>query len=260
MLLFGGLLALRYAMSIRPSLLRAMFVGVFVMAYIGVFFSFSRGSWLGGLLVWAGVTALYPKLMRRLTILAVGAMLVGGVVFTSNLLTYANTRLEDTDTAEGRVLSANTQLNMVEQKPFLGWGYFSYDLYDEQFKQRVGNIAVRDSQTSHNQFLLMTTELGVIGLALYLFPIAWWLLLSVKVVRRLPEDGMRSRQLVVMLWLLLLHLFIVNNFMEMFESYLFGTTIWWMALGLIASMIYPYLKPSDIGVPKWADEPMARLS
>jgi O-antigen ligase len=257
-LLFFGIIALRYAIVARDALTRAVFVGIFGLAYVGVFFSFSRGSWLGGLLVWIGMMALYPKLFRRLTIAGIVLGAIAGVTLLSSVLTFADTRLQDTDTAQGRILGANTQINMIEARPFFGWGYYSYDTYDEQFKQRVGYIAVRQDQTSHNQFLLIMAEMGVAGLVLYLFPAVWWLLLSAKVMRRLPEGGFHSWRMVAMLWLLILHHFVVNNFMEMIESYLFGTTIWWMALGLISALLYPYLRSDDVGAPKWASQPIAR--
>jgi len=259
-LLFFGIIVLRYAITARSALTRALLVGVFGLAYVGVFFSFSRGSWLGGLLVWAGLMVLYPQLFRRLTVAIVVLGVVVGATLFSSLLTFADTRLQDAETAQGRIIGAATQINMIEARPFFGWGYFSYDLYDEQFKQRVGNIAIRNAQTSHNQFLLIGAEMGAVGLVVYLFPLVWWLLLSFKATRRLPAKGFLSWQLVVMLWLLLLHHFVVNNFMEMIESYLFGTTIWWMALGLIAALLYPHLRPSDYEVPTWANQPLVRSS
>jgi hypothetical protein len=88
--------------------------------------------------------------------------------------------------------------------------------------------------------------------------VVWWLLLSFKVWRRLPQQGFLSWQLLAMLWLVMLDHATVNNFMEMFESYPFGTTIWWMALGLIASMVSTHLKPGDVGVPRWIDPPETR--
>ncbi len=91
----------------------------------------------------------------------------------------------------------------------------------------------------------------MLGLGLYIFPIVWWLLMSRKVWRRMPERGLLSWRLLAMLWLLLLDHFVVSSFMEMIHSNLFGTTIWWMAQALIASLIYPYVQSADLSVPKW---------
>jgi O-antigen ligase len=256
-LLFFGLMTLRYALLTRNRLTQLACFAIFGLAYVGVLFSFSRGSWLGALVVWGGLMVLYPRQIRRTTFAMLGVAIVAMAMLPS-LLNYTSTRLEDADTAEGRILGATTQLNMIEQRPFFGWGYYNYDVYDEQFKQRVGNLAIRDSQTSHNQFLLIASELGLGGLLLYLLPPAWLLLLSIKVGRRMPMDGFRSRPFLVMLWLVLLHHVIVNNFMEMFESYLFGTTIWWIALGLIAAIVYPYVLPQDVDMPAWTKPRTAR--
>jgi O-antigen ligase len=251
-LVFMALLMLQHARQRTGGIRRGLLMFGVSLAFVSVFFSFSRGSWLGGVLVWVGLIFVYPRMMLRFTSLAlIGGSLVAIVLLPSQL-TYAGQRLENETTAEGRLLQAVTQIKMIRAKPLSGWGFFNYDHFDEQFKGRVGNFAVRyQDQTSHNTFLLIITELGFPGLLLYLFPAFWWLLLTRKVWRRLPEHGFRSWHLLAILWLLMLDHFTVNNFMEMIQSYPLGTTIWWLALGLIASLVYPYLKPSDLGAPQW---------
>jgi O-antigen ligase len=111
---------------------------------------------------------------------------------------------------------------------------------------RVGNVpAIYHGVPSHNTFLTIMAELGVIGLGLYLFPVIWWLFLSSKAGRRLPSHGFLSWRLLVLLWLLMLHMFIVNNSMDM-QFFVFGTTVWWMALGLIANLVDSPRKPGEI--------------
>jgi O-antigen ligase len=144
---------------------------------------------------------------------------------------------------------------MIEQKPLTGWGYGTYDLYDEQFRTRVGNLATDQEKTSHDTWLTIMAEQGIPAFLLYIFPTIWWLLLTVRVWRRLPENGFMNRRLLALLWLLILDHLIVSSFMDMVRFNLFGTTIYWMALGIIASMIYPYLEPGDIGVPRWIHRP-----
>jgi O-antigen ligase len=250
-LIFLSLIMLQYAMQQKSRLITLIGLANFSLAYFCVFFSFSRGSWLGGMLVLLGLLMLYPRLMMRwLAVAAVAAIIVAGSFFSSEL-SYAYTRLNDEDTAQGRVLGAATAIGLIEQKPWFGWGFGNYDVYDEQFKTRALDFATREDQTSHNTFLLIASEMGVLGLALYIFPIVWWLLMSRKAWRRMPDRGLLSWRLLAMLWLLLLDHFVVSNFMEMVHSNLFGTTIWWMAQALIASLIYPYIQSADLSVPKW---------
>jgi O-antigen ligase len=250
-LIFLALILFQYAMQKRSRGVRVLALANFSLAYFCVFFSFSRGSWLGGVLVLMGMVFLYPKVIISwgATAVMVG-LLVVGTLFGSEL-SYANQRLNDEDTAQGRVLGASTAYGLISSKPLFGWGFGNYDVYDEQFKVRALNLAVREDQTSHNTFLLIASEMGIIGLFLYLFPTFWLLSLSRKVWRRMPNHGFLSWGLLALLWLLILDHFTVSNFMEMIHSNLFGTSIWWIAHALIASLIYPYVQERDVGVPDW---------
>ena len=250
-LILFSLILLQYALQGRDRLVRVVALAIFSLAYVCIFFSFSRGSWGGSLLVLAGLTALYPLVMIRWGIVAVVAATLAAGLLMSSELSFASQRLGDEDTAQGRVLGASTALSMIAVKPIFGWGFGNYDVYDEQYKSRALNLAVREDQTSHNTFLLIATEMGVVGLALYLAPTLWLLLMSLKVRRRISADSFLGRRLLVMLWLLLAHHFIVSNFMEMIHSNLFGTSIWWITHALIASLVTPYLTARDAGLPAW---------
>lgn len=251
-LIFLALFVLHYARTSTSRVVRALLVCTFAFAFLCVFFSFSRGSWLGGLLVWAGLIFVYRGPMLRLTVVAVIVMSVLSSTLLATQLPFALERLQDEGTAEGRVVQNVAALNMIQRKPWLGWGFSAYDLYDEQFNGRVADIAARPrEQTSHNTFLLISAELGVPALLLYVFPVGWWLARSRKVWHRLPRAGFQSWHLVAILWLLVVDHFTVNNFMAMFDAYPFGTTVWWLALGLIASQVTPYLKQHDTNPPRW---------
>lgn len=251
-LIFLSLFLFQYGMQSKSRWLRAVFLLTFSLAFFCVFLSFSRGSWLGGLLVWMGLMLVYPKVMLRWTVVAlIVGLVLGGTLLVSEI-SWASTRLNDEDTAEGRILGGAKSVQMIAEKPWTGWGYGTYDFYDEQFRTRVGNLATSQDKTSHNTYLTLMAEMGVLAFLIYLFPMLWWLVLSRKAWRRLPRSGFLSWHLLAMLWLLMLDHFAVSNFMDMIRFNLFGTTIWWMALGLIAGLVYPYLEPSDIGAPRWA--------
>lgn len=250
-LLFFALLLLQYGLQSGSRLVRIVAMATIGLAFFGVFFSFSRGSWLGGAIVFAGLLLIYPHYIARMaaTLLIVGSLL--GPIILAEQLSWATTRLHDEHTAQGRVVGAATTIGMIRERPWFGWGFDTYDLYDERFKTRVANLAVRQEETSHNTYLLIIAELGVIGLLIYALPTIWWLTLSVRVRWRLPRSGPQSWQLLALLWLLLLDHFVVSNFMDMIQANLFGTTIWWLALGLVANLVAPHLQPGDIGSPRW---------
>jgi O-antigen ligase len=143
---------------------------------------------------------------------------------------------------------------MFRAKPVFGWGFGTYDRYDWQFMERVGNAAPTswDVQhgTSHNTYITILAETGVVGFFFLFLPLIWWLVLSIKVLPRLPRQGFWSWRLLVVLWLPILFYLISTQVMDMrFFWYQIG--VWWMLLGLIASLVQTYLRPGDLGAPHW---------
>lgn len=261
-LIFLSLLLFQYAMHCGPGRVRTVLLSVFALALLCVFFTFSRGSWLGALVVLMGLISLYPKVVIRLTIaVTVCAVLV--YLISSNILAsevaFAGERLGYSNTVDARLVGNNASILMIEEKPWFGWGYGNYDFYNYQFKVRIFNIVAGNDggATSHNTYLTVMAELGVIAFLVYVFPLGYWLGLSFKTWRRLPQDGFWSRNLLIMLWLLILDHIIVSNLMDMIRFNQFGTTVWWMAMGLVANMVYPYLRPGDI-ITNWMHQAIER--
>jgi O-antigen ligase len=64
-------------------------------------------------------------------------------------------------------------LQLAEQKPILGWGYGSFDRVKNTSElTAAGGISIKYllESTSHNSYLTMLVETGVIGLLLYALP------------------------------------------------------------------------------------------
>jgi len=253
-LMFLSLLLFQYAMNRKSRGLRLVVLFTVSLAFFCVFLSSSRGSWLGGLAVLIGLIFIYPRVAIRLTaVLVILAYILSNSVLAGQV-DWAEERLtgeSGTRSAEWRVTSSRASLAMIEAKPLWGWGYGNYDLYDHRFHTRVGNVAVSHDGTSHNAYLTIMAETGVITFLSYIFPLGWWLMSSIKTWRRLPKDGFWSWPLLAMLWLVVLDHVIVSNFMDMVRASPFGTTMWWMVLGLIGNMVDPYLKRGSIGTPSW---------
>lgn len=225
------------------------FLGV-AFAFFLVFFSFSRGSWLGAIPVWLGLYILHPKLMRRLSL--IGSIALVPLLALGPLADYssfAEERLFTETTAEGRVIGGAATFRMIQEKPVFGWGYRNHELYDEQFRDRVLGLVDGREQSSHNTYLLIAAEMGILGLILYYLPVALLLYLTVKHWHRLSVSQATGRSLVLMLWLLILDHALAALFTDLIQSVFFNTTIWWLVLGLIANAIdavrYPVISSQD---------------
>lgn len=207
-------------------------------AFFLVFFSFSRGSWLGAIPVWLGLYILHPKLMRRLSL--IGSIALVPLLALGPLAEYssfAEQRLLSESTAEGRVIGGAASFRMIQEKPVFGWGYRNHERYDEQFRGRVIGLVNSKEQSSHNTYLLIAAEMGIPGMIMYYLPAGLLLYLTFKYWRRLPDKQMGGKSLVVMLWLVIFDHALVGLFTDMIQSNFFNTTVWWLILGLIANAL-----------------------
>jgi O-antigen ligase len=236
-----GLLILQSALNHDLSNRRRRFYYVlFALSYFMIFFSFSRGSWLAGLVVFMGLGLIYRQFIVRFTLAVVPLV---AILLTVGLLStyteWASQRFYS-DRSEEAALSRlpiyYASYRMFEEKPLLGWGYGNFDHFDRLFQERVSGLinAVKD-HASHNLYLTIVAEQGIVGIFFYLMPMFWWLALSIKAYSKLPAEGFWSRKLLVIFWLLLLFHIIVNNFSNMRVVY--GLGLWWITLGFIAVMV-----------------------
>ena len=124
---------------------------------------------------------------------------------------------------------------MFEQKPLTGWGFDNFDRYDREFQSEVGDFIPEKDHASHNVYLTLLAEQGLVGWLLFLGPAIWLLVRTVRVFSSLPRTGLASRKLVVLLWAVLAAHVTVNNFSNM--RVVFGLGQWWLVLGLIATLV-----------------------
>jgi O-antigen ligase len=239
-LIFCATLLFHAAMNRKPDLVRALFLSVCGLSAVCVFLSLERAAWLGAVFAIAGLLVLYPGPMLRLISIGVVVMIVLGAGPLSNQMAAASGRIGQQQQIDDRVVVSDAMVQMTQIKPVFGWGYGTLNQNLQQYYQRVGDAAIaKGFVTSHNTYLTILVELGLVGFLLYLFPTVWWLVLTVRVWQRMPRAGLWSRSLLAVLWLATLSSFIVSNFMDM-RFFPIGLTLWWMALGLIANLVQPY--------------------
>ena len=238
--LFCGLYILALGLTNRVVMRRAGAVFLFALALLMVFLTYSRASWIAG-----GTAAVGALLLARRSLTQILAVIVPVALFLgisgvlSGPIDMARNRLES-EAAEESALSrlpiVYASLRMFEEQPSLGWGYENFDRFDREYQRPVGNIvAPEKDHASHNVYLTLLVEQGVVGLVLFCGPAVWWLARTRSRWRYLPRDGTTGRTLVGALWLVLAAHFIVNNFSRMQVPFGFG--IYWLTLGLIASLV-----------------------
>lgn len=241
-LVLSAVILIHSGINQKSSLIRwASFVTAGICA-IFAFLSLERAAWLGGVLVTIGLICLHPKVMLRLLLIGAFVMAILGTGILSSHLALSVDRFSESDPVFDRLVVFDAMLQMTEMKPILGWGYETLDQNIQRYYRQVGKAYISSRLvTSHNTYMTILTELGLAGFLLYMFPVAWWFILSLRVWRRMAKVGFWSRSLLGALWLMMVFNFTVSNFMDM-RWFPVGVTLWWLVLGLIANMVYPYLK------------------
>jgi O-antigen ligase len=234
--LAAGAFALHAAATEPRRRVRIALRLVFGAAVLMAVLTFSRGVWLAAVVVVAAMVIVHPRQVQRVAVMAVPlliALSLTGAV--SGQIETIQNRLQSEETALERLPIALASWRMFEQKPLTGWGFDNFDRYDREFQSEVADFIPEKDHASHNVYLTLLAEQGLVGWMLFLAPAMWLLVRTVRVFSSLPRTGLVSRKLVVVLWGVLAAHVTVNNFSNM--RVVFGLGQWWLVLGLIATLV-----------------------
>lgn len=242
--LFCGVFVLHAGLSAgRAAIHRIWSLPLFVLAMVMVFMTFSRATWLAATLAVLGTLYIYRRFAARvLAILAVVVIFALASGLLTEQLQFARQRLrseQSEESALSRLPIMYAAVQMFEAKPLFGWGYESFDRFDRRFQGTVANLVYPGKDhASHNLYLTILAEQGIVGITLFLAPVVYWLFKTRSAVSKMPSSGFLSRRLMAILWLVILAHVVVNNFSRMQIS--FGLGLWWLTLGVIASVVDRY--------------------
>ncbi|PKN86659.1 MAG: hypothetical protein CVU46_07090 [Chloroflexi bacterium HGW-Chloroflexi-8] len=225
------------AMDQKSGLVRTIFIAMSGVSVIGIFLSMERAAWLAGALILVGLFWLYPKIMLRFLIISAVLLLFLGELFFSKYASRVADRINNQGTIYDRIVVTDAMFQMIQVKPIFGWGYDSLNNHIENYYRQVGDASgnIRFT-TSHNTYLTIFTELGLVGFLLYMLPMLWLLVMSFRVWRGILKIEPTRRFMLATLWLATLNIFVISNFIDM-RFFPIGLTLWWLNLGLIANIL-----------------------
>jgi O-antigen ligase len=151
-----------------PRPLRLPAILLIPVSVPAMFFTYTRGPVLGA----AVVTVLLALIANRarwpsLLVFATVAILVFAAWGRISSTAVYQARLGVTETVQTRDEIQRTSVALFREKPLFGWGY---NTFDEAKLTVLGRDPRFDGLTSHNTYLTVLDELGVVGLALLLLP------------------------------------------------------------------------------------------
>lgn len=245
-LAFCMVIVFHYAMNYAQKTARLRLVFLFSIGLLCIFLTFTRGCWAAALIVLAGLLVMYPKTILSLLAVALPVIAILSVSVFSEEMDLALERLGTQDTVDNRIILAHAGQQMFYARPIFGWGFGSYDRYDWQFMESVSGVAPTKWDikhgTSHNTYLTILAETGVVGFFLQFFPFFWWLWQTSRLAPRLLRERDERSKLLIGLWLTILFYVVASQVVDMcFFWFPVGTL--WISLGLIGSMVQYYNQP-----------------
>lgn len=168
---------------------RLLYAGGWVAMVFALLFSLTRGVWIAYL----AVLGLLGVVKGRQVLLGVA----GGVVVFGLFLFSAGAgvrerawSLVDLEQNLGRSQIWQANLDMVRERPLLGWGYGNYREFRDPYYRRYPGADT--TAHAHNTFLQLWVDAGVVGLGAFLFLFGVILRKGWAAYRRLTEEPRRS--------------------------------------------------------------------
>ncbi len=251
-LMICTIIVLQYGMTKATGYLRLFCIFLVGLGMVCIFFSFSRGSWVAAIAVGGVMWYLYPKVIQYMALAGFLVMTVLLSTYLSDELLYAVERLNASQSAGSRLILGRAGQQMFLERPLFGWGYGTYDVHDWKFVERVGEFVPREYEikqgTSHNSYLTILAETGIVGFSLYIFPFVWWFVLLIRILPKLrkninPNEFLNQKFLILM-WSNIGFVIIIAQFIDIrFFWFVIGEL--WLSLGIAANLTERFLKMEE---------------
>jgi O-antigen ligase len=214
-----------------PPRLRKLAVATIVIGLPALYFTLTRAPIIGTAA--AVVIVLLSRTRTRVLAFCVFVVATTLVVASWSQITSSNVyreRLSNSSNVQARLLIQDWSWKLAMQRPVFGWGYGAFDRVKNRANFSSGSVPLSfgTTNTSHNTYLTVLVELGVVGFLLSVVP---WLAVAWRAVR----DGWRDPQATwfVMGAVASLLVAVVAANADDFRFFSFVPAIPWVLLGLL---------------------------
>ncbi len=202
---------------------KAVILFLMIVIVLGIFSTLSRSAYLG-LAVLALVWGFYhyrmflTGIILSVALFAILANLLPNLVYSQWYKFQVDTVSKWT--AENRLVIAQKSIELIAQKPITGYGLENY-FYAFPSVVKPKDIGLQDIvvDSSHNLFLDLAVQTGLIGLALFLA------ILILTIIRGLKKDNFAKAALCSVIAFITIHQFSVLSVVPLM--------LFWLSLGII---------------------------
>jgi|GEM_PF-1325281 len=169
-IILAGLVFFRHKIShlVNPKFT----IAVWIINMLGLFLSYTRGAWIGFLI---GFPFYFYKKYKK----AFALSFVGIVAFFILAFTFSpsvrDTFLNRQGSNEERIGSFKASVMAAYERPFFGYGLLNYEPHSSEIKKRYNINNSYFKGHSHNNFLQILADTGILGLISFLAWIFFWI-------------------------------------------------------------------------------------
>ncbi|MDD5773352.1 MAG: O-antigen ligase family protein [bacterium] len=146
------------------------FISGLIVLTVGVAVSYSRGSWIGFLVVVMVFVLLYMHVLKNWRFFTLIFLIFYFVflILPSTFKERAVSLVNFKDTTGDRIPAWKSSASMIKDFPFFGIGPGTYDIVYEKYKRPEATESYGKGWHAHNIFLHIASENGIIGLVSFL--------------------------------------------------------------------------------------------
>ncbi|MBI4686483.1 MAG: O-antigen ligase family protein [Nitrospirae bacterium] len=198
---------------------RFLFGCAVIFILIGILLTYSRGTWISLLASSLLVPIFFPSSRK---VFVTGYLAIGVVALTllysirvsgvsneqeksgylqeqADIADAVKQRFTSKDSVYSRINVQTATWRMINDNPIWGYGFNTFKKISPKYFQKIKGIPynIREGIATHNAFLLVWAEEGLIGLTLFILIIGYTLIISFKLYRLLPMEGFFGKGLAV---------------------------------------------------------------
>ena len=193
------------------------FLSILIVTFSGLILSYSRAGFISVLVAFGLYFFIRLKISWWIVVVFIGFTLIYAVSNQDNLLmflkrnqTESKTRKTNLSNQVKSITNVNNDvsnlerinrwksaLRMIHERPFLGFGYgmYQYEYFPYQKESETTEISIRNPQakyaigtggTTHSEYLLLTSENGILCGITYIALLVTSIVLSIKNIRNIP--------------------------------------------------------------------------
>ncbi len=147
-------------------------IAVLIINMIGLFFSYTRGAWIGLII---GLPFYFFKKYKKAFVLS----FIGIIVFFTLAFSFSPMVKDTIANRQGsndeRIGSWKASAMAFYERPLLGYGLLNFEPHSSEIKKRYNFNNSNFQGHSHNNFLQILADTGIMGLVFFLLWIYFWI-------------------------------------------------------------------------------------